>query len=57
MKNGGLTIKNMMNSIFTNFIRCILFGQAQQYIKDYTESKSALVNLCHVLDEKACIVL
>ena len=55
MLNGGLSLKNMLNAIFSILFSAFGMGQAQQYIKDYSESKLALVSLCKVLDEKTLI--
>ena len=55
MKNGDLTLKRMMSAIFSILFAAFGLGMAQQYIKDYAGSKSALMNLCRILDEKSNI--
>jgi len=52
MLKGYLTLKSMMSAIFAILMSAFGLGMAQQYIKDYSESRTALMNLTRVLDEK-----
>ena len=52
MAKGDLTINSMMSAIFAILFAAFGLGMSQQYVSDYAGSKTALMNLCTILDEK-----
>jgi len=51
MSQGTLTLQNMLRAIFVILFAAFGIGQAQQYIGDMAEARTALVNLFKTLEE------
>ncbi len=55
MYQGTLTMNNMFRAIFSLLFAGFGLGQAQQYVANLSEAKTALVNIFKTIDEKSKI--